>query len=175
MRFARRVARLALGSAIVCAFAACPGLVAADAAGAVPRCSAKDLAVWLDDAPGGAGMSHRVFFIDFANLSTHPCVLSGYPRVVPLDVHGHQVSPPARQNPPTGHTVTLAANGGEASAQIGFTVTGVFTGGCNPKWAAGFRVYPPGDTAARIAPYAIQVCSLMSTVTIGAVTPWKTW
>src|SRR6478609_8168136 len=92
MRFARRVARLAIGSAIVCAFAACPGLVAADAAGAAQRCSAKDLAVWLDDAPGGAGMSHRVFFIDFANLSTHPCVLSGYPRVVPLDVHGHQVS-----------------------------------------------------------------------------------
>jgi hypothetical protein len=112
-------------------------------------------------------MGHQGFYIDFANVSSHACTLQGFPGVSAVDVAGHRIGAPATRSGATAHPVTLAANGGEASALIVLVDTGVFTAGCGPRTAAGFRVYPPNETASRIAPFAWKVCSVPPTPSLG--------
>lgn len=55
-----------------------------------PKCTAGDLVVhFRPEGDGGGG--HAISLLDLRNVSTSPCVLSGYPRRVTLSEPGHRV------------------------------------------------------------------------------------
>ncbi|GDY31787.1 DUF4232 domain-containing protein [Gandjariella thermophila] len=84
-----------------------------------------------------------------ANIGKANCVLSGFPGVsFVAPGNGEQVGAPAGHDGPTGPQVTLAP-GQMASAIVRVASTENYPASdCNPVAVAGFRVYPPDDTAA---------------------------
>ena len=51
------------------------------------------------------------------------------------------------------------ASGATASATLLVTDVGNYATGCNPVTAAGLRVYPPGQTAAKVIGFPFGACS----------------
>jgi hypothetical protein len=96
----------------------------------------------------------------FTNTGATSCTLAGHPGVsyVAGD-KGIQVGDSAKRDPGTVTTVTLAP-GGSASALIHEANYQNFDqSACKPVTTRGFRVYPPGSTAAFFVPRAAKECS----------------
>jgi hypothetical protein len=135
----------------------CLGLVAVAAAAAVatlapgargasgtttPRCTVRDLAVWLGDGPGGASAGHVVYPIEFSNISDHTCHLLGFPGV--SAARRHQIGLPADRSGGPPQLVTLAPRQ-TGHTLVQFTDVGVIDPSvCKPTTAEVIRVYPPG-------------------------------
>lgn len=122
--------------------------------------------MWVN--PYGAGTAGSFYFhLELVNLSGHTCTLRGYPGVSAVTLSGHRIGSPAeREAAFTPHTVTLA-EAAETQAVIRVTDVGVLpASSCQPTTAAGFRVYPPGSTTSKIAPYVFDTCSKVGTVSI---------
>ncbi len=117
---------------------------------------------WIPRATVPAGTIY--YTLEFTNLSGSSCTLFGYPGVSATSLTGAQVGNAARRdNSFTPHLVTLA-NGATATATVGITQTGFFPKAqCKPVTAAGLRVYPPGQAASKIAPFAFGACSKTGT------------
>ena len=140
-----------LGCAIVVAHTA----LAASASG---RCTTGRTVVWLDtQGNGGAG---SVFYsLRFTNFADHPCTLTGFPGVSAVDLAGHQLGRAGSRTPSPVATVSLAS-GATVSAEIRIAqVVNFPTAACKPVNAAGLRVYPPGQTAAKVVPFPFKACS----------------
>ena len=111
----------------VVAVAAAIGLAAVTprahgASGATPRCTVRDLAVWLGDGPGGASAGHDEYPVEFSNISGHTCHLLGYPGVSAARLH--QIGSPADRSGATPQMVTLAPRQ-TGHTFVQFTDTGV--------------------------------------------------
>jgi hypothetical protein len=131
--------------------------------GAGNRCAAGQLAVSVEAGDSGAGQLG--VNLVFGNTSSSPCTMRGYPGVSFMTGDaGQQVNDPARRAAgATVATVTLAA-GGSAHAMVRLVQTGNFDeSSCRPVQIAGFRIYPPDDTAALFARSAQQACSVKGT------------
>jgi hypothetical protein len=132
-------------------------------AGDGTRCTAGQLAVSVEAGDSGAGQLG--VNLVFSNTSSSPCTMRGYPGVsfVTGDA-GQQVNDAAhRASGASVTTVTLAA-GGSAHAMVRMVQTGNFDEStCRPVQIAGFRIYPPDDTAAMFARSAQQACSVKGT------------
>jgi Protein of unknown function (DUF4232) len=145
----------------LCAVAALSGAAAlADvpaAGAAAPGCQTAGLVVWLDTQ--GNGTAGTIFYtLNFTNLSGHTCTLRGYPGVSAVNVGGHILgSAASRLTGHAVHTVSLA-NGHTASATLGLVDTGAVAS-CHQTTAAGFRVFPPNQTASRTIPFPFPACS----------------
>ena len=162
-RFPRRLtgaAALACAAALTpaAAIAAASAPAAAPAAGP-PTCATAGLVIWMtqDDAAAGSAF----FTLNFTNLSGHTCTLKGHPGVSAASLSGHELGSPAGWAPPAAGTVTLA-NGATGYALLQYS--DVITGGggpkpCNPVTAAGLRVYPPGQSAAKTVPIPLTACT----------------
>jgi hypothetical protein len=148
------LASLAAGSAL-----SAPQAPAASAhRSAVPRCSTAGLVIWLNAEDSGA-LGSFYFKLEFANLSGRTCTLAGYPGVSAVDLRGRQIGSPAgREVAGTPGVVTLAPEA-EATALIHVVDVGVLPGSCHQTAAAGFRVYPPGERAAKIVPFPFRTCA----------------
>jgi Protein of unknown function (DUF4232) len=147
---------------VAAAALAAPGLVAAGAApatGAIPACATSGLVVWLD---GGAGVAagSAYYPLTFTNLSGRACTLAGYPGVSAVGLAGGQLGrAAARDRTARARTVVLAA-GRSATAMLQIATAENFPRAtCRPVTAAGLRVYPPGQTAARLVPFPFSACS----------------
>jgi hypothetical protein len=141
----------AFGCAIVVAHTA-------RAASASARCTTVRTVIWLD-TQGDAGAGSVFFSLKFTNLSAHPCTLTGYPGVSAVDLAGHQLGRAAARTPSPVKTVSLAS-GATATAALRIAQAANFpTAGCKPVNAAGFRVYPPGQTTAKVVPFPFKACS----------------
>jgi len=142
----------------VAALAAAAALADVPAAvAATPSCQTAGLVVWLDTE--GNGTAGTIFYtLNFTNLSGHKCTLRGYPGVSAVNVGGHILgSPASRLTGHAVHTVSLA-NGHTASATLGLVDTGALPS-CHRTTAAGFRVFPPNQTASRTIPFPFPACS----------------
>lgn len=156
---AARAALLGAGAAL----GATMGLMAGPtsvAGAAVPGCSTSGLVIWLYVTPGGAAAGSAYYDLEFTNLSGHSCWMSGYPGVSAVDLSGDQLGLAASRDPAhTPHKVTIKDNA-SAIAIVQVVDVGNFpTSSCHPVAAAGFRVYPPGQTAAKVAPFPFNACS----------------
>ena len=181
--------RLIGAAAIACAAALTP--VAALAAGSspaapatasAPRCTTYDLVIYLDVPVGNGYAGGSGYYIQFTNLSGHACTLRGYPGVSAVSLSSRQIGSPARWGRPSTTTVTLA-NGATAHAQLLVADPADFGTLCNiglpPRpgrgetfpSAAGFRVYPPDQTASKVIPYPFAACGRTGLVwmSVGAV------
>jgi hypothetical protein len=125
------------------------------------RCHTGQLRVAV--APGNSAAGHVGLRIVFTNAASHSCDMYGFPGVSFLTgAHGKQLNVPAERSPGEGapKLIHLVA-GGKAHADLLLVNTANFAAdACKPQQAAGVRIYPPDETAAAFAAYAIMVCSV---------------
>jgi hypothetical protein len=180
--FATRLPRVA-ASVVAATLASCVALVAAvspvapaaaraAAAASAPSCLTSGLVIWLNDEAGGGTAGSVYYKLEFTNLSGRMCTLLGYPGVSPVNLRGSGVGGGAsREVIHKPHLVTLA-NGSTASAVLRIVDAGALPS-CAPVTAAGLRVYPPGQTRAKVVPFPFQACSRAgkSDLIVGALAP----
>lgn len=127
------------------------------------RCRTANLSGSTATANGGGAAGSTFLDLVLTNTSAAPCTLQGWPGVSFVgDNNGTQLGAAASFNRQSPHaTVTLAADGGTASAQLQIVVAQNYSAGdCNPVTANGFRVYPPGETASLYIPDAqVTACT----------------
>jgi hypothetical protein len=163
--FIRRPGGLITGVISLAAVAGAVAVIAAPAASgdasaaSTPACTTSGLVVWLDTNSNGA-LGSIFFNMMFANESGHRCTVTGYPGVSAVDLNGHQLGAAASHDSGVKKKTITLNNGQAATAELRVVETGVFsTSVCKPKMAAGFRVYPPNQRAAKYAPFAFLTCS----------------
>lgn len=125
---------------------------------APPRCKTAGLVMWLN--PEGSGTAGSFYYkLEFVNLSGSICTLAGYPGISAVSLRGRQIGASAKREV-TGRprTVTLAPEG-QATAIVHIVDVGALPSSCRSTAAAGFRVYPPGESASKVVPYPFRTCS----------------
>ncbi|HST25361.1 MAG TPA: DUF4232 domain-containing protein [Gaiellaceae bacterium] len=126
---------------------------------ATPPCATSGLVVWLNTQGNGAAGS-IYYQLRLTNLSGRTCTLFGYPGVSAVDLAGHQLGSAARRNPAHRPQHVTLAPGATANVVLQVAEAGNFPPStCRQVTAAGLRVYPPNQTAAKIVPYPFQACS----------------
>jgi hypothetical protein len=129
------------------------------AAGATtPTCQTRGLVIWINTQPNGTAGT-TFFTLNFTNLSGHPCLLRGFPGVSAVNLRGRMFGRAAsRDSGQPVRNVTLT-NHQTAHAVLGIVDIGVLPSGtCPPTTAAGLRVFPPNQTAAKVIPFPFQAC-----------------
>jgi hypothetical protein len=152
--------RLIGAAAIACAAAAIPAAALAATSpaasrAATPACQTSGLVIWLIPQPGGGYAGGYYYDLNFTNESGHACTLHGYPGVSAVSLSGRQLGNPAGWGVPSGSVVTLT-NGYTATSQLQVADASAY--GCQAT-AAGLRVYPPNQFAAKVVPYPLSACA----------------
>lgn len=157
----QRVSAAAVALVVAAAFAVAPSAAApAATASAPPPCKTSGLDIWFENEIGG-GTAGSVFYrFQFTDLSGRTCTLKGYPKVLAVNLKGQRIGDPASHDTTVkSHLVKLAPEKG-APALIRVVDAGNFSpSACHPVTAAGFRVFPPGNTASRVVPFPFRACS----------------
>ena len=142
------------GLACTAALIPVASLAATGSAASAPRCATSGLVVWANADYGGGYAGGYYYTVSFTNLSGHACTLQGYPGVSAVSLTGRQLGSPAGWGSVKPRVVRLA-NGATATAQLNIGDAGAF---CRPVTAAGLRVYPPNQTAAKVVPIPFGAC-----------------
>jgi hypothetical protein len=158
-----RLPTLRTGLAIAVAAAAAAVLTpiaAAQAAPATtPACATAGLVIWM--RPGGVAAGTAFFTLNFTNLSGHSCTLDGHPGVSAVSLRGARVGSSAGWAAPSPARVTIP-NDDSAYALVRYSDVIVIGSGpkpCDEVYAAGLRIFPPGQTAAKTVPFPLQACT----------------
>ncbi|MEU7867133.1 DUF4232 domain-containing protein [Dactylosporangium sp. NPDC049140] len=123
------------------------------------RCHTNELKVAVQTAPGGGAQGSEYVWLVFTNVSGRTCSLYGYPGVSWVTgASGSQVNDPARRTGVAPARVVLAP-GAVAHAQVRYGKPEMYGEECQLAAVAGFRVYPPDETAAVFVPLAGRACS----------------
>jgi hypothetical protein len=128
----------------------------------IERCPTAALSISL--GPPNSGMSHAYYPLIFRNSGTTPCTLTGYPGVSYVaGGDGVQVGAAAtREATMPVATVTLAP-GATATDTLDVIDPQAFDPAtCRLTAVRGFRVYPPGDTAAAFISRSGEACAATS-------------
>lgn len=137
-----------------------------------PPCQVSQLSVRLGVGGAAAGTSYQQ--IDFRNVGTTTCVLSGYPTVVFLDPAGQPVGQPAAPmnllGTPIGPVELAAGQVGHASLGVA-TAQNYPAATCKPATTSTIRVSVPGDSATTTIHDRETVCSTGPTSTL--ITPFR--
>ena len=160
-RMARRVGAAAIA---VCAAIGIPAAAlaatdrpAAPAQAAVARCSVSDLDIWAG-VPGNQGMEQTALQVQLSDISTRPCTLDGFPRVLAVNSTGRQLGDAAGQGAGKFRLITLRY-GQTAHFTLGLTDVTIFShSSCDQVTAAGLAIYAPGDHDSQFVPLALRVC-----------------
>lgn len=143
---------------------------AASGAAAGPAlCKAADLKGALDSTGGGAAGSVYMKLI-LTNSGAQPCLLKGFAGVsLTASAEGDPIGAAATRDDSTPAADVLLAPGQAGSATLRYTQAGNYPD-CTRTPAAGFRVYPPEDTASLFLPAPKDACSNagINLLTIGA-------
>jgi hypothetical protein len=158
---ARRLATAGTAAAVLATGGAAWVSSPASAVSAViPRCSASQVAVWVnaDSANGAAGSVY--YHLDFTNTSGATCHLYGYPGVSALSGSGAQLGSAAGRDSAAPAGYVNIVPGGTAHSVLRVVQTGDYPAAtCQPTAASRLRVYPPGDTGARHALFDLSSCA----------------
>ncbi len=139
---------------------------------ATALCQASGLTATTDSSGGGAAGSIYMQLI-FTNSGTEPCLLKGYAGVsLTAGADGEPIGAAATRDDSTPVTDVLLAPGKAGAATLRYTQASNFPD-CTRTPAAGFRVYPPEDTASLFVAQALEACSNteINLLTIGAFQP----
>ncbi len=129
-------------------------------AAAVPRCTAADLAVWVNEEAVNGAAGTAYYPLEFTNTSGHACATGGYPGVSATDASGRQLGDAAARDPVfPSHMVVIPA-GGTAHALLGYGAVEVSTSGCKPRAAAQLKVYPPNSFTAIDTFFDLPACTI---------------
>jgi len=134
-------------------------------------CKAANLTGSLDATGGGAAGSVYMKLI-LTNSGAEPCLLKGFAGVsLTANATGEPIGAAAGRDESTPVADVLLAPGKAGSATLRYTQAGNYQG-CTRTPAAGFRVYPPEDTASLFVAAPKDACSEagIKLLTIGAFT-----
>jgi uncharacterized protein DUF4232 len=124
----------------------------------VPACETPGLVIWLD-TNGDAAAGSVYYKLKFTNLSGHACTLNGFPFINPVSLTGSLLGHRAGFSGGPAHQVTLG-QGQTATALLQIVnVLNFPASQCKPVTAAGFRVFPPNQTRAKVVPFPFGACS----------------
>ena len=152
----RSIRVLLICAVAVWAAALVPAALAAPVA--APQCPTSGLVVWLN-TQGNAAAGSSYYTLEFTNLSGNSCTLKGYPGVSALGLNGAALGSAASREPSTTAAVVLA-NGSAATAVLRIVVAQNYpVSKCHAVTAAALRVYPPGQTVAKVVPFPFSACS----------------
>jgi hypothetical protein len=135
-------------------------------------CKADSLSPATDATGGGAAGSVYMKLI-LTNTGTSPCLIKGFPGVsLAADAQGAPIGAAAKRDESTPIADVLLAPGQGAAAVLRYTQAGNYMD-CTPVSAAGYRIYPPEDTASLFLAQPTQACSNagIELLTIGAFQP----
>jgi uncharacterized cupredoxin-like copper-binding protein len=135
-------------------------------------CKAGSLTATTDSTGGGAAGSVYMQLI-VTNSGTEPCLLKGFAGVsLTAGANGAPIGAPATRDDSTPVTAVLLAPGKAGAATLRYTQAGNYPD-CKRTAAAGFRVYPPNDTASLFVAQPRDACSNtgINLLTIGAFQP----
>jgi hypothetical protein len=111
------------------------------------------------DATGGGAAGSVYMTLTLTNSGAEPCLLKGFPGVsLTADANGAPIGAPAKRDDATPVTDVLLAPGKGGSAVLRYTQAGNFPD-CTMVPAAGYRIYPPEDTASLFLAQPTQACS----------------
>ncbi|MDE8669368.1 DUF4232 domain-containing protein [Pseudarthrobacter sp. H3Y2-7] len=133
------------------------------------RCKAATLSA-ATDATGGGAAGSVYMTLTLTNTGTEPCLLKGYPGVsLTADANGAPIGAPAKRDESTPVAEVLLAPGQGGKAVLRYTHAENYTD-CALTPAAGYRIYPPEDTASLFLPQPTQACGNagIELLTIGA-------
>jgi hypothetical protein len=157
---AAATAVIALGTGLAVSAAVSPTARATTTAdtGVIPRCSPGQLAVWVkaDDADATAGTTY--YHLDYTNISGSTCHLYSWPGVSATSIGGEQLGVPAIRTGGVPATYVNIPPNGTAHSILGYVDIQVGPG-CKPVAATYLKVYPPDDSSARHAFFALPVCT----------------
>ena len=132
-------------------------------------CKAATLSAATDSTGGGAAGSVYMT-LTLTNTGAQPCVLKGFPGVsLAADANGAPIGAPAKRDETTPAVDVLLAPGKAGAAVLRYTQAGNYPD-CTIVPAAGYRIYPPEDTASLFLAQPKQACSnaAIGLLTIGA-------
>lgn len=134
------------------------GTVSSAAPAAEGQCKADSLTAATDSTGGGAAGSIYEKLI-LTNSGTTPCTLEGFAGVsLTADANGAPIGEPATRETTTPVTKIELAPGKSAWAELRYTQAGNY-GDCTKVPAAGYRIYPPNDTASLFVAEQHDACS----------------
>ena len=132
---------------------------AAPTAAATKACLASGLVVWAGEEPGGGAAGSVYYRIEFTNLSTATCTVSGYPKVNAVDLKGRRIGAFATHETGKAAKPVTLAPGQSASATLRIVDALNFPADkCKATTAAGLRVSVPGGSGNKIAPLPFETC-----------------
>jgi hypothetical protein len=135
------------------------------------RCHTGELKVTAQVAPGGGAAGSVYLWLVFTNVSARTCTLYGYPGVSWVTgPSGQQVNDPTGRRTDITPTQVVLAPQASGHAVVRHGQPGLFEPSCHAVEVAGFRVYPPDETASVFVPWTAQACSTKG-VNVGAVSP----
>lgn len=125
------------------------------------------------DATGGGAAGSVYMTLTLTNTGSEPCVLKGFPGVsLTADANGEPIGAPAKRDESTPVADVLLAPGQGGKAVLRYTHAENYSD-CTLTPAAGYRIYPPEDTASLFLAQPTQACSnaAIELLTIGAFQP----
>jgi hypothetical protein len=126
---------------------------------AAPQCATSGLVVWLNTTGNGAA-GNIAYQLEFTNLSGHACTLFGYSGVSGVNLRGKQLGKAAHRSLGVAkHQVRLASGATAKETILIAEVGNIPRSSCRQVTAAGLRIYPPGQVAAKIVPFPFGACS----------------
>lgn len=145
---------------------------AAPAPGTPGLCKAAGLSA-ATDASGGGAAGSVYMKLNLTNTGSEPCILRGFAGVsLAADGAGAPIGAPATRDEAVAPTDVLLAPGQTGSAVLRYTQAGNYPD-CAMVDAAGYRIYPPEDTASLFLPQPTKACSNagITLLSIGAFQP----
>lgn len=142
---------------------------ATTAAAGPALCKSAGLSAATDASGGGAAGSVYMKLI-LTNTGTEPCILRGFPGVsLAADAGSGPIGAPADRDESTPAADILLAPGQAGWAQLRYTHAENYSD-CSLVDAAGYRIYPPEDTASLFLAQPTKACSNadIKLLTIGA-------
>ncbi|WP_441407955.1 DUF4232 domain-containing protein [Arthrobacter sp. 2MCAF15] len=135
-------------------------------------CQAASLTATTDSSGGGAAGSIYMQLI-LTNSGTEPCLLKGYAGVsLTAGADGEPIGAAATRDDSTPVSDVMLAPGKAGSATLRYTQAANYPD-CTRTPAAGFRVYPPDDTASLFVAQQLDACTNtdINLLIIGAFQP----
>jgi hypothetical protein len=143
-----------------------PTATATPTAAGAPACATSALHVAVPASGGNAAAGSSYYPVQFANTSSSPCTLYGYPGVSFVTaMGGSQIGIPATRNPAlTARLVTLSP-GQTVHAELQVADAQNYPpADCGLVTAHWLKIYPPNQTAPVYVSFTAQTCSKPKTI-----------
>jgi hypothetical protein len=143
-----------------------PTATTAPTAAGAPACATSALHVAVPAGAGNAAAGSNYYPVQFANTSSSPCTLYGFPGVSFVTAAGgSQIGIPATRDPVLAARLVTLAPGQTVHAELQVAVAQNYPpADCDLVTAHWLKIYPPNQTAPVYVSFTAQTCSKPKTI-----------